>query len=245
VERCRRVLGSQGLKERFMPQIGLLFLLLLPLAAAPIRVQITTGGHPHDISFYSLFENQKDLEITVNPHPSAYARNLRKFADVLVLYDLDDVTSEKEQQNLRNFLESGGGLVILHHALADNWQWKWWYEEVVGGRFLMGPDGDMPPSTAKAPVILNVRPVAATHPVLDGVSELKLDDEAYKGEWISPRAMVLMETDNPENMKQVVWIGPWQKSRVVVIQVGHGPGAHQDPGFRRLVRNALVWAAGR
>jgi len=224
--------------------LAFLFLVSVLTAADPLRVQITTGGHPHDISFYSIFENQKDLAVTVNPHPSAFRRDLRKFADVLVLYDLDDVTAEPERKNLQAFLESGGGLVVLHHALADNWQWKWWYEEVVGGRFLMGQDGDMPRSTAKAPALLKVRPVAQ-HPVLAGVGELRLDDEAYQGEWISPKSLVLMETDNSDNMKTVVWIGPWQKSRVVAIQMGHGPGSHQDPGYRRLVHNAILWAAGK
>jgi type 1 glutamine amidotransferase len=213
-------------------------------AADAIRVQITTGGHPHDVSFYSLFEDQNDLAVTVNPHPSAYRRNLRKFVDVLVLYDLNDVTAEPERKNLQAFLESGGGLVVLHHALADNWQWKWWYEDVVGGRMLMGQDGDMPRSTAKAPDVLNVRPVAK-HPVLAGVGVLKLDDESYKGEWVSPKNLILMETDNPNNVKPVVWIGPWQKSRVVVIQMGHGPATHHDPGYRRLVHNAILWAAGK
>jgi uncharacterized protein len=214
------------------------------MGADPIRVQITTGGHHHDVSFYSVFEGRKDLAVTVNPHPSAYQRDLRKFADVLVLYDLADVTEEKQRKNLQEFLGSGGGLVVLHHALADNWQWKWWYEEVVGGRMLMGPDGDMKRSTAKAPVVLNGRAVAA-HPILEGVGPLKLDDEAYQGEWVSPKARVLMETDSPENVKPVVWIGPWQKSRVVAIQFGHGPGAHYDAGYRRLVYNAILWTARR
>ncbi len=224
--------------------LAFFFLASVLTAAGPIRVQITTGGHPHDISFYGMFENQKDLEVTVNPHPSAFRRNLRKFADVLVLYDLDDVTAEAERKNLQAFLESGGALVVLHHALADNWQWKWWYEEVVGGRFLMGQDGSMPRSTAKAPVTLEVRPVAQ-HPVLDGVGTLRLDDEGYKGMYLSPQSKVLMETENPDNDKAVVWIGPWQKSRVVAIQIGHGPGAHNDPGYRRLVHNAILWVAGK
>lgn len=54
-----------------------------------------------------------------------------------------------------------------------------------------------------------------------------------------------METDHPENDKPVVWISPWRKSRVVAIQLGHGPAAHRDPGYRRLVRNAILWTAGR
>jgi len=227
-----------------MHRIFLFLGLLVPLAAAPIRVQIVTGGHPHSLSFYSIFEGRDDLAVSVNPHPSAYRRPLLKNIDVLVLYDLDDVTDEKEQQTIRSFLEGGGGLVVLHHALADNWQWKWWYEEVVGGRFLMGKDGDMPRSVAKAPVALEVRP-AATHPVLEGVGTLKIEDEGYKGMYLSPQSKVLMETQNPDNDKAVVWIGPWQKSRVVAIQIGHGPGAHNDPGYRRLVYNAILWVAGK
>jgi hypothetical protein len=145
--------------NRILPLLGI----AAQLAAGPIRVQVTTGGHQHNLSFYSLFEGRSDLAVTVNPHPSAFRRSLQKYADVLVLYDLNDVTDEKERQNLAGFLEGGGGLVVLHHALADNWQWKWWYEDVVGGRFLMGTDGDKPRSTAKAPVVLEARPVAK-HP---------------------------------------------------------------------------------
>ena len=228
-----------------MHRIGLLLATALTVFAAdPIRVQVTTGGHPHELSFYSLFEGQDDLRVMVDNHPSAYRRDLRKIADVLVLYDLADTTGAKERQNLQNFAESGGGIVVLHHALADNWEWKWWYEELVGGRFLMGNDGAMVRSTAKANEVLNARPVAE-HPVLAGVGDLKLDDEAYKGMWLSPKSRVLMVTDNPDNDKAVVWISPWQKSRVIAIQLGHGSAAHRDPGYRKLVRNAILWAAGR
>ena len=229
-----------------MRRIILIALLLgVPLTAAdPIRVQITTGGHPYDISFYGVFEGQDDLAVTVNPHPSAFRRYFRKFVDVLVLYDLADATGEAERKNLQDFLESGRGMVVLHHAIADNWQWKWWCEEVVGGRFLMGDEGPLRRSVAKAPETITAAP-KLNHPVLKDVGILRLNDEAYKGMWISPHSLVLMETDNPNNDKAVAWIGPWKKSRVVVIQLGHGPGAHRDPGYRRLVRNAVLWAAGK
>jgi type 1 glutamine amidotransferase len=213
-------------------------------AAEPVRVQITTGGHPYDMTFYGVFEGRSDLAITLNPHPSAYRRDLRRYADVLVLFDLADVDDVKQRANIQAYLESGKGLVVLHHALADNWQWKWWYEEVVGGRFLMGQDGAMPRSKAKNGEVLNARPVAK-HVILDGVGELKVDDEAYKDMWLSPKSQVLMETDNPNNDKAVVWIGPWKKSRVVAIQLGHGPPTFSDAGYRKLVHNAILWAAGR
>ena len=38
---------------------------------------------------------------------------------------------------------------------------------------------------------------------------------------------------------------PWEKSRVVVIQLGHGREAHENPTYRKLVRNATLWAAGK
>jgi type 1 glutamine amidotransferase len=227
-----------------MHRLALLAILALPLAAAgPIRVQVTTGGHPYDPAFHSIFEGRTEFAVTVNPHPSAYRRPLAKFVDVLVLYDLVD-NDEKERQNLRAFVEGGGGLVVLHHALADNWQWKWWTEEVVGGRFLMGQDGSKPRSAAKANVVLEARPVVE-HPVLAGVGVLKFNDEGYKGMDHFPGAKVLMEVDHPDNDRQAVWIGPWRKSRVVAIQLGHGAGAYRDPGFRRLLANAVLWAAGK
>jgi type 1 glutamine amidotransferase len=221
------------------------FLAALPLAAAePVRLQIVTGGHPHDISFYSVFEGRSDLAITVDGHPSAFRRDLRKFADVVLLYDLADVTEAPRRANLTRFVEGGGGVVVLHHALASNWQWKWWWEEVVGGRFLMGPDAGMERSKAKAGEKLDAKP-AARHAILNGVPALSLDDEAYKGMWLSPRSKVLMETTNPNNDRAIVWIGPHPTARVAAIQLGHGAPAHRDPGFRTLVHNAVLWAARR
>lgn len=81
--------------------------------------------------------------------------------------------------------------------------------------------------------------------MLDGVGTLKLDDEGYKGMYLSPRSLVLMETASPDNDTAVVWLGPWRKSHVVAIQLGHAAAAHRDPGYRQLVYNAILWAAGK
>lgn len=210
----------------------------------PIRVQLTTGGHAHDISFYSVFEGNASLRINVNPHPSAFRRDLRASADVLVLYDMVDLEGEKERANLQAFVEAGKGLVVLHHSLCGNWRWKWWYEEVVGGRYLMDEDAGLKKSAFKHDVEIAVKPVAS-HPVLKGIGAFTVFDETYKGMWISPRSQVLLETDHPDGDRAVAWIGPNAKSRVAVIQLGHGPEAHRHPVYRRLVSNAIQWAAGR
>src|ERR1017187_6985841 len=102
----------------------------------PVRVLLVTGGHEHELSFYEMFAAQTGLTVAVNPHPRAFRKGMARESDVLVLYDLADVTDEAERGNLKEFVESGKGVVVLHHAIADNQSWPWWYEEVVGGRYL-------------------------------------------------------------------------------------------------------------
>jgi type 1 glutamine amidotransferase len=164
--------------------------------------------------------------------------------DVVVLYDLADVTDDAERANLRRFVESGKGIVVLHNAIADNQQWPWWYEEVVGGRYLLKAEGPHPASAYKHDVEMDIRP-ACTHPILDGIRAFHIQDEAYKHVWTSPGVKVLLKTDNAENDEPVAWISPYAKSRVIYIQLGHGAAAHRNPAYRRLVRNSIVWAAGR
>ena len=212
--------------------------------APPVRVQVVTGGHDHEISFYAVFEGDERIAVNVNPHPNAYGRDLRKRVDVLVLYDMVQEIPEAQKKSLQEFLESGKGLVVLHHAIANFNGWPWWYEEVVGGKYLLKPEGGRPGSTYKHDEEMFVRPVTQ-HPILAGLGPIHIRDEAYKGKWISPQVKVLLTTDNPNDDGPVAWISPYQKSRVVYIELGHDHFSHQHPGYRRLVRQAIRWAAGK
>jgi type 1 glutamine amidotransferase len=208
----------------------------------PVRVELVTGGHDHDASFYGVLEGNRDLAVTVNPHPNAYSRDLRDRFDVVVLYDL--VQEASGRKNLQDFVESGKGVVVLHHAIADFNDWPWWCEQVVGGKYLMKPANGMPASTYKHDEELDVRPVV-DHPVTKGVGAFRIFDETYKGMWISPKVKVLLKTDNPTSDGPVAWISPYEKSRVIYIELGHDRKAHENPAYRTLVHNAILWAAGK
>ena len=91
---------------------------------------------------------------------------MRKNVDVLVLYDMADMDGEAERKHLREFLDAGKGMVVLHHAVIDNQNWPWWYEEVIGGRYLLKPEGSLRASTYEHDVPLKVRP-AGKHPITD------------------------------------------------------------------------------
>jgi type 1 glutamine amidotransferase len=209
-----------------------------------IKTLIVTGGHDYPPSFDSLFEGYDEIDARVNPHPNAFQNDFRKRTDVLVLYDMVSNMEPERKRNLRTFVESGKGVVILHHAICGHTDWPWWYEEVAGGRWFFEPTNGKPASTYQHDEHIKVRPVG-THPIIKDILPFTIFDETYKGLWISPKVKTLLETDHPLSDGKLAWISPYEKSRVVFIQLGHGREAHQNPEYRRLVKNAILWSAGR
>jgi type 1 glutamine amidotransferase len=211
----------------------------------PLRVLVVTGGHDYEPSFYTVFEGYSDLAWThAVSNQEAFKNDLRKKFDVLVLYDFSQDLDEKGHKNLQDFMESGKGLVVLHHAIADYQSWPWWYQEVVGGRYLLKAEGGKPASTYKHDEELFVRPIG-NHPITAGIGPMHIRDETYKGMWISPGNTIILRTDNPTSDGPIAWISSYSKSRVVYVELGHDSAAHRNSAYRTLVRNSILWSAGR
>jgi len=228
--------------------VGMIAAFSPPARAAepvPLRLLVVTGGHDYPTSFYTLFDEPANFhwDHTTSNH-EAFQSDLRDKYDVLVLYDMSTEISEAEKKNVVDFLESGKGMVVLHHAILDYPQWEWWWRDLVGGKYLTNPEGGMPASTYLHDQEIDVEP-ALKHPILAGIGPMRLLDETYKGMWISPQVTALLKTRNPTSDPVVAWISPYQKSRVVYIQLGHGEPAHRNPGYRKLVHNAILWSAGK
>jgi type 1 glutamine amidotransferase len=207
----------------------------------PVRVLVVTGGHSYPPSFDTIFDQQPGLRVMVDPHPHAFRGDFRKGTDVLVLYDSLPDLAESNRAHLREFLESGKGLVVLHHAVADYNDWEWWWKDVVGGKYQLKDAPGFPMSHWKEGLDMKIRPTGK-HPVLKGISTMQFVDEAYRDMWISDKVTPILTTDHPASDKLVGWVSPYDKSRVVVITLGHGAEAHHDPMFRKLVQNAIRWA---
>lgn len=213
--------------------------------ADAVRPLLITGGHDHETSFYTLFHGFDDLDrVPVSSSDMAFKNDLRDKYDVLVMYDFSRDLSETGKKNLRDFVESGKGIVVLHHALLDYQTWPYWYEDVVGGSYRLQKQGDVPSSTVKNDQKIFVTP-EGEHPITRGIKPFQVVDETYKRMWISGRAQPLLITDNPNGDRFLAWIGPCATSRVVAIQLGHGPTIFSHPEYRALVHNAILWAAGR
>lgn len=202
-----------------------------------VNVLVITGGHDFDPSFDGMFEGEQRIRANADPHPMGLNRELRKRYDVVVFYDMAKTLTEKQKQNLVNFAEAGKGIIVMHHALVSYPGDEWW-RELAGAQYI-----------EKKSTYVHDREYIATpaadHPILKGVPEMYMHDETYKGMWFADTNKVLLSTKDETADGPLVWISAYPKSRVVGIQPGHNRESHNNAGFRRLVHNAIFWAAGR
>ena len=210
-----------------------------------VRLLIVMGGGTYESSVFRFFDALDGVRYTlVMSDSAAFREDVRDRYDAVLLYNLSPSISEPARSNLALFLESGKGLVVLHHALANYGEWEWWYRDVVGGRYLLRPEGDHVASTYRQDESIIASPTA-THPVVSslGGHPMHMYDETYKNLWISPDVEVLLRTSLSSSDGPLVWVGPYRASRVIAIQPGHGSGAFYNLGFRLIVRDAVRWVA--
>jgi type 1 glutamine amidotransferase len=212
-------------------------------APPPLRLLVVTGGHDYPTSFYTVFEQDGLTWDHATSNEEAFKKDLRGRYDALVLYDASANISPEAQTHFRDFVESGGGLVVLHHAIIS-YQDSDWFRDLVGGRYFLAPQGDNQPSSYLHDVDMNVR-VVTPHPITRGITLTRIHDETYKGMWIAPTNTVLLATDHATADGPLAWVSAYKPARVVYIQLGHGTEAHRDAGYRALVRNAVMWVAHR
>lgn len=243
---------------------NLLFIILFSILSATLSAQnegqhradslkllVVTGGptlrYQIDLvptSFYSLFTGYKNLFWDHATHDeAAFQTDRLSDFDVVLLYNRSDSISTTSKQNLMKYLESGKGLIVLHHALGSYNNWEWWWKEVVGGKYQMQENPPFPKSDFKQGEKINMI-AQKDHPISTKVGKFSFIDETYKNLWISPEAEILYKTDNSNSDGPTVWIGPYKKSKVIIIQPGHAGSAHSDSNYRNLIYHSILWVNG-
>jgi type 1 glutamine amidotransferase len=172
---------------------------------------------------------------------------------------------------IRERTAAGRGFVILHHAIASWPLWPDWAEIVGGQYFyapglLRGRE--WPDSGYRMDVSEHLRCVDPDHPVLNGLEKgLDLVDETYLCPIFEDEVSPLLRTDapiddsvhfsteqgmqgrmnsrdswvHPSGSTLAAWTRTVGRSRVVYIQPGDAARTLDDPGYRRLVGNAISW----
>ncbi|MCS7185741.1 MAG: ThuA domain-containing protein [Armatimonadota bacterium] len=219
----------------------------------PLRVIIVTGGHDFERKeFFEMFDSFGDIKWEEHQQPKAneiwLGETLRNY-DAVVLYDMwQQITEEQKQGMVRWLKDEGKGLVALHHSIASYQNWDE-YAKIIGARYFIAP-GKAPDgktfdrSQFHHDIRFTVKVVDKNHPVTKGLPEqFEILDETYKGWWIAPGVHKLLATDHELSDPCVAWAKRYGKAKVVFIQLGHGSTAYNNPNFRTLVRNAILWVA--
>lgn len=218
----------------------------------PIRILVVTGGHDFEKEpFFKLFKEMPGVTFEAVAHPQAHDRLKAEAAgtwDVLVLYDMWAEISDPAKADFVARLKEGKGLVALHHCLASYQKWDE-YARIIGGKYhseKWTQDGvEKPASTYLHDVNWTVHVADASHPVCRGIKDFQIHDETYGGTEVHPDAHPLLTTDEPTNGRTVAWVKSYGAARVVYLQLGHDHQAYQNANYRRLLEQAIRWAAKR
>jgi type 1 glutamine amidotransferase len=234
----------------------LLLLLGVGMASATeekIKVLVVTGGHGFEQEpFFKMFLDNPEIAFTAAAHSktnaSVYERDDLLSYDVVALYDMPQKITEEQKARFLSLFSKGVGLVVLHHALVSYQDWPE-YEQIIGGRY-QEPDSNKPGKVTEAagwqhdenvPIVI----VATNHPITAGVGDFMIFDEIYWGFRVSKDVTPLISTTHPKSGKPLAWARTQGKSRVVYLQLGHGPTAFENANFRKLLAQSIRWTAGR
>ena len=233
------------------------FILFFPVlspaedAAPKMKVLLITGGHGFETApFFDVFEKNPDITFTSAKHTQnadAYERDDLLSYDAVVLYDMPKEITEPQKAKFLSLFQKGIGVLVLHHALVSYQHWPE-FERIIGGRYPEedGKGGKVTPEVGyqhgvEVPVVI----VAKDHPITAGLSDFTITDEIYWGFRVQRDVTPLLTTTHPQSGKPLAWTREEGKSRLVYLQLGHGPSAYDNPNYRQLVARSIRWVARR
>jgi uncharacterized protein len=225
---------------------------LLTLGAEKTRVLVVTGGHDFETNqFFRIFQDNPAITFVKATQPEAQAwfrPDQAKQWDVLVCYDLWASISEEAKADFVARLKEGKGLVVLHHAIADYSKWAE-YTNIVGAKYYLEKQVvngvEKARSIYQHDVNVKVQIADPAHPITRGVQDFEIHDETYNLFDVQPANHPLLKTSEPTSAPVIGWTRNYGPARVVYLQLGHDHFAYENPNYRRLVAQAIAWAAKR
>jgi putative membrane-bound dehydrogenase-like protein len=213
---------------------------------AGLKVLIVGGGSSHDFQRWFNQADSKTLNDTkglnvVYTEMTGGLAELIASADVLIISNNKPFTDDASKAAIMHHLQNGKGLIGLHPGLWYNWaDWPEYNRQIIGG----GSRGHDRYGEFEVTV------TQPEHPLMRGVpAQFTVKDELYwfEPDSAGPALKVLATAHSPSKDKTfpMVFVVDHSKGRVVGIAVGHDAGAHDHPAYQRLLRNAVLWVAGR
>lgn len=209
------------------------------IAAATAAVQQIARGEGRDV-----FATENAA--VMNP------RDLARFRVVVLNSTSGTIFTEAQRAAFRAWIERGGGVVLLHGAGGDHhYDWTWYRDALLGAQFIghtNAPDqfqqGD-------------IHVAAPDHPAMRGLPPVwQREEEWYAFDRVpagaGTRILATLDEDSyrPEPKQRmgrhpIIWTRCVAKGRAIFSALGHRAESYAEPLHRRLIGNAIRWAAGR
>jgi uncharacterized protein len=220
------------------------------LSAAPsdaLRILIVGGGSSHD---FQRFFNLADVE-TLRELPGAvvaYTENTDEiaaaapFVDVLYLSNNKPIANAASREAVFKHAQSGKGLLLIHPALWYNWSdWPQYNRDLVGG----GAKSHDRYGEFEVTVLDDAKsPLTAGLP-----ATFKISDELYHyvrdAAGVPPLVLATGKSPNDGRVFPVVWLSQHREGRIACVTLGHDGQAHSHPAYKKLLKQAALWAGGR
>jgi len=162
---------------------------------------------------------------------------LAKF-DAVLLYANHKTIEAGEWQNLKSFIEAGGGFVPVHCA---SWCFQNIpeFDQVVGGRF-----------AGHKTAIFSPKTLIPDHAAIKDVPAFSAWDETYRHTNHNPKNRTVLqvrevaENDNITEPEPWTWIRTQGKGRVFYTASGHDERVWSQPAFQELLKKGILWSVG-
>lgn len=146
---------------------------------------------------------------------------------------------------VQKFVEGGGAWGGVHSAtdFEKTNGFPWFTNTLIGGYFEKH-DGDGTPGTVQ------VQQAFANHPVMRGITPTwSTQDEWYfMNKDITALPDFLIMAKLTSDQRPVIWakeLGPAKLGRMVYTIRGHNKTVYDEPDFKRLIQNSVLWATHR
>ena len=227
-----------------MPRVALVLLQTIILTASmtvqanpaddSLRILMTVGGVRYNTSIVRLLRSNPDIQLTVRDVDNdgvVFTDDVLSNTDAVLMYHRDNNAEAEERRALLNYLANGGGVVVLHHSIANYPDWSEWWRDHVGGLYAFPGQEGLTPSTYFYGFSGVARPTIA-HPITNRLGGAwRYADESYDELWIADNVEVLLSTTAFGSEPRLAWIGPSTSQRVIYIQPGHSEEVMLDAKY--------------
>lgn len=213
-----------------------------------LKVAVVVAHHSYEVCpFQELFESMPEIHPYIQ-HVEQFtssSQEVRDSYDAIVLYTMWLPTPVNDGpwyegralDAFQNLGKAKQGIVVLHHSILAFQQWPYWTE-------LTGYDPKKY-RDYELDIPMSFRNAAPEHPIMKGIPDFDMTDEAYEGDGVAdvPGVEVLMTCDYAKNFPTVAWTKQHGNARVFCLQPGHGPTSYTHPQFREILRRGILWTA--